>query len=186
MDPRWTVLARRHWQAILAVAVFLVFALVHAVVFGPTLARYRRVERQAIEMGMPLGPTAAPAVAGARVAALIADNSLNATVAEEQGTSGTLTAGLLDDVTRLAVRSGLEILATEQGLVTQLPASVQVRAHLRLRGGYGDFERLLGAFSRSGTLVTVDRFTLQSRTAGSVEIEVWVSQIILKRAREGR
>ena len=135
---------------------------------------------------MPLDATGAPPVTSARVAALLADNSLNAAVAEEQGTSGALTADLLDDVTRLVAKCHLEVVATEQGLVTQLPSSVQVRAHLKLRGRYAAFVDLLGELSRSGDLVAVDRFTLLAGAAGGQDIEVWTSQLILKRTRSTR
>jgi hypothetical protein len=132
---------------------------------------------------MSLDATGAPPAASPRVAALLAGNSLDAAAAEEQGTSGGLTATLLDRLTRLAAKSGLEVVATEQGLVTQLPSSVQVRAHLKLRGRYAAFVDLLGGLSRSGSLVTLDRFTLQAGTGDNPDIEVWMTQLILKRPR---
>jgi hypothetical protein len=186
MNPAWEGFARRNWQAFAALLVFLVFAAVHAVVFRPVLARYQRDVRQATELGMPLDAAGGSPAASARVSALIAGNSLNAAVAEEQGTSGALTAGLLDEVTRLVSRAGLQIVATEQGMVTQLPGSVQVRAHLKLRGRYAAFVDLLGRFSRSGTLVTVDRFSLQTAGGDDLDIEVWLTQHILKRSRSAR
>jgi hypothetical protein len=186
MNPYVTGLARRNWQALAALAVFLVFAAVHAAVFRPALARYRRDVRQATELGMPLDAAGGSPAASARVTALIAGNSLVAAVAEEQGTSGALTAGLLDEVTRLVAKSGLAVVATEQGVVTQLPGSVQVRAHLKLSGRYADFVDLLGRLSRSGNLVTVDRFDLQGDASEALGIEVWLTQHILKRTRSAR
>jgi len=186
MNPYWTNLARRNWQALAALLVFLGFAAAHAAAFQPVLARHRRNLQHAAEMGMPLDATGAQPVASPRAAALLAGNSLNTAVAEEQGTSGALTAALLDEVTRLVSKCGLEVVATEQGLVTQLPSSVQVRAHLKLRGRYAAFVDLLGELSRSGSLVAVDRFTLQAGTGGGREIEVWISQLILKRTRSAR
>lgn len=186
MDPYWTSFARRNWQALAALLLFLVFSGVHAAAFRPVLARYRGDVQQAVELGMPLDAAGAPPAASARVTALLADNSLNAAVAEEQGTSGALTAGLLDEVTRLVAKCGLEVVATEQGLVTQLPGSVQVRAHLKLRGRYAAFVNLLGGISRSGTLVTVDRFNLQARPGDEQDIEVWLTQHILKRTPSAR
>ena len=186
MSPYWMNLARRNWQALAALLVLLGFAGVHAAAFQPLLARYRRNAQQSAELGMPLDATGAQPAASPRAAALLADNSLNAAVAEEQGTSGALTAELLDEVTRLVTKCGLEIVATEQGLVTQLPTSVQVRAHLRLRGRYAAFAELLGGLSRSGSLIAVDRFTLQAGTGGGQDIEVWISQLVLKRTRSAR
>ena len=186
MNPRWTNLARRNWQAVAALLVLLGFAAAQAAAFQPVLARYRRNLLQAAELGMPLDAASAPPAASPRVTALFAGNSLNTAVAEEQGTSGALTAGMLDDVTRLAAKCGLEVVATEQGLVTQLPSSVQVRAHLKLRGRYAAFVDLLGELSRSGSLVAVDRFTLQAGAGGGQDIEVWMSQLILKRTLSAR
>ncbi len=186
MNPYWTNLARRNWQVIAALLVFLGFAAAHAAAFQPLLARYRRDVRQAAELGMPLAATGARPAASPRAAALLAGNSLNTAVAEEQGTSGALTAALLDEVTRLVAKCGLEVVATEQGLVTQLPSSVQVRAHLKLRGRYAAFVDLLGELSRSGSLVALDRFVLQAGAGDGQDIEVWMSQLILKRTRSAR
>jgi hypothetical protein len=186
MNPYWTNLARRNWQAVAALLVCLGFAAAHNAAFRPALARYRSSVRQAAELGMPLDATGAQRAASPRVTALLARNSLNTAVAEEQGTSGALTAGLLDEVTRLVAKCGLEVVATEQGLVTQLPSSVQVRAHLKLRGRYAAFVDLLGELARSGSLVAVERFTLQAGAGGGQDIEVWMSQLILKRTRSGR
>jgi hypothetical protein len=183
MSPYWMSLARRNWQALAALLVFLVFAAVHAAAFRPVLARYLKDVKQAVELGMPLDATGAPPVTSARVAALLADNSLNAAVAEEQGTSGALTAGLLDEVTRLVAKCGLELVGTEQGLVTQLPGSVEVRAHLKLQGRYAAFVDLLGGLSRSETLVTVDRFTLKEGQEEGQDIELWLTQHLLTRTR---
>ena len=185
MGARWTNLARRNWQAVAALLALLAFGAVHAAGFQPTLARHRQRLQQASELGMPLDPTDAPPAASPRTAALLAGTSLNTAVAEEQGTSGALTAALLDEVTRLAAKCGLDPVATEQGLVTQLPTSVQVRAHLKLRGRYAAFVDLLGELARSRSLVMVDRFTLQAG-AGGQEIEIWLSQLVLKRMRSAR
>jgi hypothetical protein len=186
MSPYWTNLARRNWQAVAALLVCLGFAAANAAAFQPVLARYRASLRQAAELGMPLDATGTQPAASPRTTALLAGNSLNTSVAEEQGTSGALTAGLLDEVTRLVAKCGLEVVATEQGLVTQLPSSVQVRAHLKLRGRYAAFVDLLSEFSRSGSLVAVDRFTLQAGAGGSEDIEIWMSQLILKRTPGAR
>ncbi len=186
MNPYWTDLARRNRQAIAALIVCLGFAAAHAAAFQPALARYRTNTQQAARLGMPLDATGALPSASPRVTALLAGNSLNTAVAEEQGTSGALTAGLLDDVTRLVAKCGLEVVATEQGLVTQLPSSVQVRAHLKLRGRYADFVDLLGELARSGSLIAVERFTLQTGAGGGQDIGVWMNQLVLKRTRSTR
>jgi len=186
MNPYWMNLARRNWQAVAALLVFLVFATVHAAAFQPLLARYRRNLGQAVELGVPLDVNGAPPAVSPRTAALLDGNSLDTAVAEDRGTSGALTATLLDEVTRLVAKCGLEVVATEQGLVTQLPSSVQVRAHLKLRGRYAAFVDLLGELSRSGSLIGVDRFTLQAGAGDGHDLEVWMSQLILKRTQSAR
>ncbi len=179
-------LARRHWQVTIVIAVFALFSGVHAAVFGPALVRYRATVRRAAELGMPLDPESQPPGAPAVVLALLGDNSLNAALAEQQGNSGALTAGLLDEATGLAARSGLAVLSTDQGLVTQLSGSVQVRAHLRMRGTYAGFVRFLDATAGSRTLLSVDRFTMNAPAAGAAEIEVWLTQLVLKRTAGAR
>ncbi len=180
MNPLLENLVRRNRAAVLAVLVALGFLAVHAVVFRPALARYRRAAQQATDLGVPMDAVSTAPTASARVAELLTDNSLNAAVAEEQGTSGALTAGLLDDVTRLASKRGLEVVATEQGMVTQLPGSVQVRAHFKMRGPYAGFVGLLGDLARTRTLYVVDRFAIQ-QGGGAAGIELWMTQVILKR-----
>jgi hypothetical protein len=183
MNPRWADLLRKNGPPLAALLIFLGFASLHALAVRPLLARYRQGVRQAVELGMPLDGSTAPVAASASVLALFAATSLDPVAAEARGTSGALTAALLDQVTRLAAERELEVRATEQGLVTQLPASVQVRAHLRLRGTYASFVGLLGELGRSNLLVSVDRFTIQPGTGPSREIDVWLSQLILKRTR---
>jgi hypothetical protein len=178
--------ARRHWQISAALAVFAVFAAVHTAAFGPALKRYRAVVRQAAELGMPVDPAAWNPGMPAAVSALLANNSLNAALAEEQGNSGTLTAELLDDLTWLAARDGLAVLSTEQGMVTQLPGSVQVRAHVRMRGSYAAFVRFLRSAAESRILLSVDRFSMRSPGAGPADIEAWVTRLVLKRRTGAR
>ena len=186
MASAWVDLARRNRPGIAALVLFLGFSAAHAGLFRPVVTRYRADLQQAVELGLALDPTGTAPTASARVTTLINDNSLSAEAAEEQGTSGALTAGLLDEVTRLAAREGLQVVATEQGAVTQLPTSVQVRAHLKLRGSYPAFVRLLGGLARSGSLVGLERFSLQGDSPGAQDIDAWVSQLVLKRVRSGR
>jgi hypothetical protein len=186
MNPAWMNLARRNWQATAALIVCLGFAAAHLAAFRPVLARHRNDILRAAKLGAPFDFNSEQPAASPRTAALLARNSLNAAVAEEQGTSGALTASLLDEVTRLVAKCGLEVVATEQGLVTQLPSSVQVRAHLKLRGRYAQFVDLLGELDRSGSLVAVERFTVQAGAGSGQDIEVWMNQLVLKRTRSAR
>jgi len=181
MSPYWIQLARRNWQVLVAVGLFAALAIVHMVAFQPTLARYRHTTVQTARLGIPLDAAGAAPAPSARALDLLASNSLTPAAAEEQATSGALTAGLLGEVTRLAAQRGLEVLSTEQGLVTQLPGSVVVRAHLRLGGSYARFVGLLDDIARAGTLITLDRFTIAGTDSDRGNIEVWVSRIVLKR-----
>ena len=181
MNPAWTQFARRHWQILAALLLFAGFTIVHATAFRPALERYRSATARATRLGIPLGvPDAAPAPP-ARVLALLSDNSLDPAAAEEQGASGTLTAGLLGEVARLATDRGLEVLSTEQGLVTQLPGAVVVRARFRLGGGYARFTGLLDDLARAGTLITLERFTIEGTDSRAGNVEIWVSRLVLKR-----
>jgi len=122
----------------------------------------------------------------AAVAALLADNSLIPAAAEEQAASGALGARLMGEVAGLAAKRGLEVLSTEQGLVTQLPGSVVVRAHFRFDGSYARFVGLLDDFARSGSFLTLDRFKIGEGTTQGGNIEIWVSRLVLKRTGASR
>jgi hypothetical protein len=63
---------------------------------------------------------------------------------------------------------------------------VQVRAHLRLRGRYASFVGLLGDLARSNRLIAVDRFAIRAGPSASQDIDLWATQLILKRPRSGR
>ncbi len=186
MSAPWAGLVRRNAPAAAALLILLGFLAGHAATVRPLLARYRRDVGQAVALGMPLDGSAAPAAASARVQALLAANTLDAAAAEERGTSGALTGMLLDQATRLAAADRLEVRATEQGLVTQLPASVQVRAHLKLRGDYLAFLDFLRDLARADRLIAVDRLTMQGGAGSARDIDVWLSQLVLKRPRGSR
>lgn len=186
MTAPWIRATRAHWQVLLAVALFAAFSLAHTTAFRPVLERYRRAAAESGRVGASLdmaNPVPAPST---RVMSLLAANSLATTAAEEQGASGALTAVLLDQVTRLAVRRGLEVLSTEQGLVTQLPGAVVVRARFRLGGDYARFLGLLDDLARARTLVTLDRFSLSAAATRGGNIELSVSQLVLKRTGASR
>jgi hypothetical protein len=186
MNPRAADLIRKSWLPAAALLAFLAFAAIHAAAFRPLRERYQSGVRRAVELGMPLDGSSAPAAASPRILNLLAAISLDAAAAEERGTSGVLTAGLLDETARLAARHGLEVRATEQGLVTQLPSRVQVRAHLRLRGRYASFVGLLGDLARPNRLLAVDRFAIHAGPSASQDIDLWATQLILKRPRSLR
>ena len=63
-------------------------------------------------------------------------------------------------------RRGLETVVAEPGLLTQSAGSVDVRAHLRLRGGYAGFVGMLDDLARGGRLWTVERFAIKPTGIG--------------------
>lgn len=186
MNAYWTQFARRNWQVLAAVALVAAFTLVHAAAFRPALARYRRATGQAVRLGIPVDASSTAPGPSGRVVSLLARNSLTPAAAEEQGASGALTSGLLGDITRLAAKNGLQVVSTEQGLVTQLPGSVLVRAHFQMNGSYGRFVGLLDDLARAGTLITLERFTIGGAAVRGGNIEIWVSRLVLKRTGGAR
>ena len=180
MKPLWSATLRRHWPVAGALAVLVIFMAVHVLWFRPAMARYHAAAQRISALGGGLELAGSPPRMSPRLHAVLSNNALRAPVAEEQGNSGQLTAGMLGDLTRIAGKHGLEVIQTDQGPVTQLPGSVQLRAHLKLRGRYAEFVDLLAALGKSGTLFAVDRFAIQSDGAGQQVIEIWVSQYILK------
>jgi hypothetical protein len=170
---------RRPWGLIVAFVAFIVFAALHMVGYQPLARRYERAVRRAEALGMPVGssdPIVAP-----RVTLLIEANALAAAEAERQANSGELAARMLGDVSTLAGRHGLVVLATDQGNVSQRPSDVQVRAQVRLRGRWDGLLRLLDELAASGTLVGVDRFVLATTGDRDVVMDLSLSRLVLKR-----
>jgi hypothetical protein len=180
IDPVWSALMRRQWPLVAAGIVFLLFVLCELLWFRPVVRRFDAVLKQGKEMGMALDPTQAPAVLPPRVFALLVDNTLPAAVAQQQGASGALTAKLLEDLTALSSKHGIQVLATEPGSVTQQPHSVQVRAHLNLRCRYNQFVTLLDDLASGAQLYSIDRFSLRDEPSGGEALEIWVSRYVLK------
>jgi Tfp pilus assembly protein PilO len=111
---------------------------------------------------------------------MIGDNTLPTAIANEQGGSGMLTAALLEEVTRLAERSGLEVLETEPNPISSDAHAIQVRARLQMRGPYAAFVAMLDALARQRRLFAVERFTV-SPTGATRAIDLTVSRLVLKR-----
>lgn len=170
----------RLWPLIVAVLAFLAFTLFHQIGFRSASERYARVLKEAQDMGLVLGPGSAPPLLSPQVVSLLAENSLPAGVAGQRGNSGALTAAMLEDLTRLAAKRRIEVLSTEQGSVTQLESSVLVRAQLKLRCPYHDFVGLLDDLARSRRLYSVDRFEIEQDESGHPNLDLWVTQTILK------
>jgi hypothetical protein len=180
MNPVLAAQLRRQWPLATAAAVFLFFIALHLAGFQPALHRYQRILKQAGDLGLALDPDHVPRMMPARVFAMLADNSLPAAAADEQGGSGELTAALLDDVTRLASKHGMTVIATEPGATARLPRAVQVRAHVRVSCSYGGFVAFLEDLNRSGHLISVDRFSMLSVSPGRQMLDLWLTRYVLK------
>jgi hypothetical protein len=186
MNPVLAAQLRRQWPLVTAAVVFLLFIALHLTTFKPALHRYQAALKRASDTGMPLDPDQAPRMMPARVYALLADNALPAAAADQQGDSGELASLLLAEVTRLASKDGMEVIATEPGPTARLPRAVQVRAHLRVSCSYGEFVAFLDDLSRSGRLISVDRFSLLSGQPGRQVLDLWLTRYVLKQTRSSR
>ena len=180
INPLWIAEARKQWPLVGAVFVFLGFLLVHQLVFAPTADRYQRALARAGELGLSLDPNDTPQMVPPRVNALLSDNAMRSDEAKRQGDSGALSAALLQDVSTIVRRHGLEVIVTEPGPTTQQGRSVQVRAQFRLRGPYASFVAFLGDLATDSRLYAVDRFSLQPAGGSNQIIELDVSRYILK------
>jgi hypothetical protein len=186
INPLVTAALRRQWPAVGAVLVFLIFTLANLAWVGPMQRRYKALTARATQLGMAVDPESTPRTMSPALMTMFVRNSLEPAEAQQQATSGQLTATLLEDMTRSASRNGLEVIAAEQGPVTQPGDAVQVRGHLRAYGEYRSLVRMLSEISHAGRLYSVDRFAI-GRPAGSrTTIDLWVSRYLLKLKAGGR
>jgi len=185
INPLLMVQIRRHWQVTAALLIFLAFGVVHLLVFQPAAQRYRSAIKRAGDLGLALDTESPPPIMPPRVLALLTDNALPATAAGMERESGALTAALLEDLTQLTTKHGLQVLATEPGITAQETRAVQVHAHLKIRCSYAQFVAFLDDLGRSNRLIAVDRFALAAAPAGKADLDVWVTRYILKQV-EGR
>jgi hypothetical protein len=117
------------------------------------------------------------------VFALLAENSMPAAEAEAQGQNGQLAAHLMQDLSQVAGRHDLELVVTEPGVLTSQLGSLQVRAHLRLRGRYPSIVAFMDDLSRSGRLYRIERMSIVPGDNGRHDMELHVERLVLKRAK---
>ncbi len=184
INPLLLAQLRRHWQLSVAVLVFALFALAHVLLFQPAAQRYRTALKRAGDLGLALDPDRPPPVMPPRVLALLTDNALPASTGMSQE-SGALTADLLEQLSQLTTRHGLQVLATEPGATIQEAHAVQVRAHLKIRCSFSEFVAFLDDLSRANRLIAVDRFDLVNAGPGEPLLDLWVTRYVLKQS-EGR
>ncbi len=180
IGPAVAAALRRHWTVVAALLVFVLFTLANLAWVQPLERRYQALVARATQLGMAVGPERTPRTLSPALMALFMSNSMEAGAAQQQATSGQLTTTLLEDMTRAAARNGLEVVVAEQGSTTQQQDAVQVRGHLRLRGGYGALVGMIAELARSGRLYSIERFTIAERGEPRPVIELWMSRYILK------
>jgi hypothetical protein len=173
-------LLRNHWPVLGALVIFAVFMLVNQLWFVPTARRYEAALKTATAVGMPLDPNLAPRIIPPRIFALVADNTMPAVEAQDAANSGTLTAQFLGELTEVLSRRGLRVTTTEPAPLTQEGRIIHVRAHLRAKGRFADFVDVLDDLAHDKRLYGVDRFTVDPETTAEINVELWMSRLILK------
>ena len=174
------VALRRHWPVAVALLIFVLFTLANLAWVQPLERRHRALVARATQLGMAVDPERTPRTLSPALMALFMGNAMESGAAQQQATSGQLATTLLEDMTRAAARNGLEVVVAEQGATTQQRDAVQVRGHVRLRGGYRGLHGLISELARSGRLYSIDRFTMSRRTEPHPVIELWMTRYILK------
>jgi hypothetical protein len=178
INPVFSAQLRRHWQVVVSIVVFVLFVVVHLVVFRPNSQRLVAALKRAGDLGLALDPDRSPPVMPPRVLALLTDNALPAS--STGGESGTLTADLLEELTQLTTRRGMQVLVTDPGTTAIEAKAVQVRAHLRIRCSPSQFIAFLDDLGRSNRVISVDRFALVAGESGRDILDLWVTRYILK------
>ena len=183
MNPVLRATLRRHWQLIGAIAAFAVFLYVHFIFFKPTAARYRAAVQSAGGLETVFESAATQTSLPPRVYALAAQNTLDAQDAQDRGSSGELGVILIENLSRVASRAGLSVVASDPGPVTQEPLTVEIRAHLKLRGSYAQIVGFFDELSRDSSLNLVERFQISPAGETADLLEVWIARLYLKQAK---
>jgi hypothetical protein len=173
---------RRRWQPWAAGAIGIAFVLAHLTVYLPLKARLAAAETRARALGVAFDPDAPPATMPPRVVALIAGNTMAPQEAQTRGTSGALTADLLDAIGAAANGTGVNLIATEPGITLQQDDWVFVKAHVKATCSFSQFLRLLDALARGDQLISIERFSLVQASGNRLQLELWLSRLVLKRS----
>jgi len=171
---------RSRWQLWVAAAIGIVFVLLHLAVYLPLKARLNAAETRARSLGIAFDPESPPETMAPRVVSLIAGNSMPPDEAQRRGTSGGLTADLFDAIAAAANRSGVTLSATEPGIAIQQDQWVLVKAHVRATCTYSEFLHMLDALARGDQLISVDRFSIVRASGSRLQLELWLSRLVLK------
>ena len=183
MNPVLAARLRREWPIFGALVLLAAFLALHLLVFRPLLERYRRALGQAGAMGAILDPrqTAGVPALPPRVFSLLMENSLPTAEADRKGQSGVLSSEMVQVLSAIAARHGLETVVAEPGLFTQQPNVVEGRAHMRVHGSYAGYIGFLNELAQDHRLWFVERFSVLPYGTGRCDIEVYVAGCLLKR-----
>lgn len=173
---------RRNWRFVGALVVFLVFTVIHFAFFRPAAVRYKAALASIGGIEAVFNPGGAAPMLPPHLFSLIAEHSLTSQEATDRAGSGALGVALLEEIGRLASHAGLEVTASEPGIVAQQPLSVQVKAHVSVRGRYSQIIAFFDELARSRTLVLVDRFSISPVSENTEELEIWVSRLYIKKS----
>ena len=173
---------RRFWPALAAILVMALFSSVHSLVFAPLAGRYRQQLQAAGEMGAPLDPRLVLAPLPPRVTDMLRKNSLAEAEANQLSQSGFLATDLVRRLAGAAVACDIDVAASEPGSVAQTPATVEVRAELRLRGRYMQIVKLLDRLANERSLYRIEQFSLVPLPGGVVKAKLEVARVYLKRS----
>lgn len=176
---------RRQWPMAAALGLLVVFMLVHTFVFQPLAERYRHALAQASALGIVLDPSrpSQQSVIPVRVFGVLMANSLAPEEANARLQSGTLGPEMTQALTAACAHHGLEVVVAEPGVVSQATGSIEVRAHLKMRGSYASFVAWMDELARGDRLWVIERFVILPAEGGRKDIEVWMGSCLLKRNR---
>ena len=180
MNPLMTASMRRQWPMLGAAGILVVLLLLHALLFVPTTKRYARAVQALGGMQAVIDPAQEPAPMPPRVFALVSENALAENVANERGQSGELTVGMVEDLSGIANRLGLAVTLSEPGPVTPTPKLLEVRVHLRMRGNYFEIVSFLHALEASNRIYGVERYAVTDAGNSNLQLEIWISRLVLK------
>jgi hypothetical protein len=175
---------RRHWQVVLAVVVAVLFTITHQLFFRMASDRYAKAIQRATDLGLAVDPSRPLVVTPPRLLVVLAANMLPANVADASRESGALAASMLEELTQITHRHGMQVVVAEPGITSQETGAVQIRAHLRIQCTYPQFVSFLDDLSRAGSLISVDRFSLVEGRDGRKTLDLWVTRYVIKLAPE--
>ena len=169
-----------------ALLVGLAFWLFHTTRFAPLADDYRRLLREAGEMGATLDPRLAVAPLPPRVTDLFRQNSVAAADADRLAQSGFLATDLLRRVSTRAGQHAITVSGSQPGTATQTASTVEVRAHVELQGRYAQIVELLDDLAREGALYRIEGLSIVPLSGDRVRADLELARMLVKRGRPAR